>query len=680
MPGAVPDRASRRIMRDRLALGAILALAVFVRFYRLDLTWFFLDHVRDVSVAADISSGASFPLLGPRIGWTEASLGPLYFYVLAIPFSISRDPVAGLVFVAGFHVVAVLALYRFAREFFGPGVALYASAFFAVFPLTAFSSRLVWHVGLLPPIVILYMHALYSLIIRDRSGAVVALWAFLAVLTQLHFGSIALGGVALVAVVVFRPTVRIVHVLMGMSLFLLLYLPYVVHEIAHGFENVRGLLAFAVSEQGGNGVLGLARMCGNLLLLFLPTLAGFIVEDEWPRAFLGGFRLLYASEAFLFALGLVVCVCRVLGRWRSGTVEEVMQRRQAVLLLLWVGMPVLVLGAKRTAVWWYYLDSVHPAPFILAGMAITSLPPLSFRGGPGQKRLARALACLATAIVASQAYFQAHFQRRSAERGELVVRVPRLSINGASSPFETLITVPLGYRRAILEALSREFGVEAADASRRVHGAVLGLVEENRYIIDHVASRRGEREGDPTTPTAHYLVARASATTALGKRRARHVGPYAVHEYRPLVDYESWSCGVTPGGLADVARWTRLRVPASDLALAAGKGQRLFCRGTVHAPPGVGDVTLAVSLVGWTPFEVPRLHIDGRPLSPVAREQRQDPLMLKAASRWSMGIGWASETVFDLTGSVRPGDNVVVIEVLGAGRLISFDVYEGRSW
>ena len=206
-------------MRDKLALAVILALAAIVRFYRVDLTWFFLDQVRDVSVAANIAAGTSFPLLGPRIGWTEAYLGPLYFYLLAIPLSISGDPVAGIILVAAFHVAALLALYRFAREFFGPGVALYASAFFAVFPLTAFSSRLVWHAGLLPPLVVLYIHALYRLIIRGQSTAVVALLALLAVLTQLHLASIALGGVALVAVVMFRPQLRIVHVLMGMAVF-----------------------------------------------------------------------------------------------------------------------------------------------------------------------------------------------------------------------------------------------------------------------------------------------------------------------------------------------------------------------------------------------------------------------------------------------------------------------------
>ena len=245
---------------------------------------------------------------------------------------------------------------------------MYASAFFAVFPLTAFSSRLVWHAGLLPPLVVLYMHALYRLIIRGQSTAVVALFALLAVLTQFHLASIALGGVALVAVVLFRPTVRIVHVLVGMALFLVLYLPYVVYEIAHGFENVRGLLGFAASEQGGNRLWGFVTVSKNLLFLFLPALGGFIVEGEWSSTFLGGFRLLYASEAFLFALGLAVCVSRLLTRWRRGTVDEIAQRRQAVLLLLWVSVPILMLGTKTTAIWWYYLDSVYPGPFILAAL------------------------------------------------------------------------------------------------------------------------------------------------------------------------------------------------------------------------------------------------------------------------------------------------------------------------
>jgi hypothetical protein len=667
-------------MRDKLALAAIVAVAAIVRFYRLDVTWFFLDQVRDVSIAAGIATGTSFPLLGPRIGWTEAYLGPLYFYVLAIPLSITRDPVAGIAFVAAFHLAALLALYRFAREFFGSGVALYASALFAVFPLTAFSSRLVWHAGLLPPLVVLYMHALYRLIIRGESTAVIALFALLAVLSQLHLASIALGGVALGAVVLFRPRLRIVHVLAGLALFLILYLPYLVYEVTHSFENVRGLLGFAASEQGGNGIRGLLSVSRNLLFLFLPALGGFIVEADWSRAFLGVFRLLYASEAFLFAVGLAICVSRLLTGWRHGTLDEVVQRRQAALLLLWVSVPVVMLGTKKTAIWWYYLDSVYPGPFILAGIALASLPPLIVRGTRGRRALTLALTGLVIAIVVSQVYFQLHFQQLAAGRGELLVRVPRLSINTADSPFETLITLPLGHRRELVGTLVRDFGITGAAFFRNVHGAVLGLAEENRYLVDHSSRRRDERGERGATSDAHYLVARAGSDNApLEANLSRRIGPFIVYEYRPVVDYKGWSCGMTPRRPPDVTQWRRLTVPASDLALEVREGDRLFCRGTVHAPARAGAVKIAVSLVAWAPFEA-RLHIDGHLLSPVAREARQDPLMLKAASGWSMGIGWASETAFDLSGVVQPGDNVVTIELIGTGHLISFDVYDGRSW
>ena len=89
---------------------------------------------------------------------------------------------------------------------------------------------------------------------------------------------------------------------------------------------------------------------------------------------------------------------------------------------------------------------------------------------------------------------------------------------------------------------------------------------------------------------------------------------------------------------------------------------------------------VAVSVLGWAPFDAVALQVGSHRLAPVARERRQDPLMLKAPSGWSMGIGWASETVFDLTGSAPPGESVVTIELAGVGQIIGFDVYEGRSW
>jgi len=668
-------------MRENLIVAAILTAGAVIRFYRLDLTWFFLDQARDVAAAAGIAAGASFPLLGPRVGWTEAYLGPLYFYLMAIPFSIARDPVAGAAFVAAGHLVALLALYRFAREFFGPRVAASASALFAVFPLTIFSSRLVWHAGLLPPLTVLYMHALYRLVVRGHSASVVPLLGLLAALTQLHLTSIALAGVALTAVLLFRPRLRIGHVLGGAALFLFLYLPYVVYEVGHRFENVRALSRFGASAEGLAPLDGLPRVVGNLLLLFSPALSGFVLAADWSPAFLAGFWILYHVEAALFGIGLVLCISRLLMGGRGVGADQGAERRQMALLLLWVSVPVLILGGKKTALWWYYLDVVYPSPFVLAGLAIASAPSLVFRGALGRKHAARALAGLAAAIVVSQAYFQLNFQRKVVARGEMVVAVPRLSINAAASPFETLVTLPLGYRRDIVRALVREFGVEPEAFYRKVHGAVLGLAEENRYLVAYLSPPHGGPRGARPAFDPHYLVARAAGGDAEpGATRSRRIGPYVIIERRPIIDYESWRCAVTIGGVAGIAEWTRLRVPAADAALTAREGERLWCRGRLDLPPSGRGVRVAVSVLGWAPFDAVALQVGSRRLAPVARERRQDPLMLKAPSGWSMGIGWASETVFDLTGSAPPGESVVTIELAGVGQIIGFDVYEGRSW
>src|SRR6185369_12880481 len=203
-------------------------------------------------------------------------------------------------------------------------------------------------------------------------------------------------------------------------------------------------------------------------------------------------------------------------------------------------------------------------------------------------------------------------QRQVVERGELVVLAPRLAVNAAGSHLGTLITLPLGYRREIVRALAREFGVRDEAFFRNVHGAVLGLAEENRYLVHYLSTRYGRRAESVPTPGAHYLVARAEKdNSALGASRSERIGPYTIYEYRPLVDYTSWSCGVTSGRLADVAQWTGLSVPASDLVRSVQEGERLVCRGTVHVPAHVRDVKVAVSLVGWAPFEA-NLHIEAR--------------------------------------------------------------------
>src|SRR5438552_4577317 len=312
---------------DRVILAAILGAAAFVRLYRIDLTWYFLDQVRDVSTAAAIASGKSFPLLGPLIGWTSGRLGPLYFYLIAPPFLVSGAPLAGVVFVALAGVLAVFLLHRFAREFFGPSVALSAAALFAVFPLAVVSSRALWNPALVPLFTIVFMRALFRVVAGGQSWAIVGVFGSLAVLTQLHLTSVSLGLVAVLAVLLWRPRLRLAHLLAGSGLFLALYAPYLIHELGHRFENTRALMGVVSAGGDAAGERALVSVLRNLLVLDRRVLDGFVVRQPWPRGFLAAFSALYGVEALLFGIGLALCLAALVRRPRAGEPPEPAGRR-----------------------------------------------------------------------------------------------------------------------------------------------------------------------------------------------------------------------------------------------------------------------------------------------------------------------------------------------------------------
>src|SRR5262249_42133990 len=161
----------------------------------------------------------------PWIGWTNAYLGPLYYYLVAVPFLFTGHPLAAVIAVALANVLAVVLLYRFAARYFGVPVALIASALFAVFPLAVVSARVLWNPALVPLFTLAFMGALYGVVVDGHSRCVISAAAALAVLTQLHVATIALGGVALIAWGLFRPRVRLRDAGLGALAFAALYTP-----------------------------------------------------------------------------------------------------------------------------------------------------------------------------------------------------------------------------------------------------------------------------------------------------------------------------------------------------------------------------------------------------------------------------------------------------------------------
>ena len=77
--------------RRNILLLAVLLLGSFIfKLGLMELGVIVADPARDLAVALGIVDGVKYPLEGPLLG-EHLHSGPLYFYVLAIPFFVSKN-------------------------------------------------------------------------------------------------------------------------------------------------------------------------------------------------------------------------------------------------------------------------------------------------------------------------------------------------------------------------------------------------------------------------------------------------------------------------------------------------------------------------------------------------------------------------------------------------------------
>jgi 4-amino-4-deoxy-L-arabinose transferase-like glycosyltransferase len=658
-----------------LLLLGILVVAAFLRLYRIDLTWFFLDQLRDVSVASSIAAGHSFPLLGPWIGWTNAYLGPLYFYLIAVPFLFTAHPLGAVVAMALANVLAIAVLYRFAAQYFGVPAALIACGLFAVFPLAVVSARVLWNPALIPLFTLLFVSALYGVIVDGRSRPVIAASAALAVLTQLHVSTTALGAVALIAGAIFRPRVRLRDVGLGALAFLVLYSPYAVYEITHRFENVRAFASASRPTAGPGGEAALSGIIASLVTLFRPVLDGFLVAEPWTPWFTAVFSWLHAGEAALFALGLAVCVYRLARRTPRGVDEPA--RRAVALLLLWVAVPVLLLGTRRTAVWWYYLDLLYPSPFILSAIGLVSLGSLAPIHPRREWILTSASAALVAAIALAHGAFQVGLQRRVDAQGTVAFDAPKLSLSADGGSLGELTTLPFHHRFEILRALVEDLRLSGDDLTTRVHGVVLGLPVESDYLARYLTGRRGASRA-PAPSGTHALVVKIGTGMAPGMGRWRRVGPYAVVAYEPRIDYGSWSYAVAPLDAIDrtpEGGWVPVKLPTARIGAALRPGTALTLKGRLRSPHQRAPARIGVGVIADGPLDVVEARGNGVRLSAIAHTA------VRSLTRGQTGLPllyWAGETVFELD-QPSAADTALLVAVSGQARVLWIDVWDAAG-
>jgi len=170
---------------------------------------------------------------------------PFFIYILSFPVLFSASPIALTLWIALINAAGIIVLYSFLRRAFSASIALDVAALVSSMPWAIIYSRKIWNVDVLFPFLMGFYWMLFSLLERYRSWKVYLCFVLLAVTTQFHMSAWFIP----LPLILFFCSVRprfcwkiIRDVVIGMAMFLGIYLPYLRYQAHDRFSAFQRLL------------------------------------------------------------------------------------------------------------------------------------------------------------------------------------------------------------------------------------------------------------------------------------------------------------------------------------------------------------------------------------------------------------------------------------------------------
>jgi hypothetical protein len=368
----------------------VVLVAAYLRLASLNLAEFKSDEAGTSIVLKALVQQAKVPLVGPPLT-TGGNAGPIYYYILAIPFLVSTNPVVASAFVAGLNIVGVAFTFKFAREFFNERIALIATALDAVSPFAVLFSRKIWNPDLIFPFTVVLFYCLYTFVIKGKPKYLVPVLVLYAVILQVHPITLFLAPVILLFLAKFRSRIRPRYLFIGLALSAILFVPFVYGEVTSSFRDIGSFASTLKDFQLQNAS---ASVVGLLSADTGGTGFDYILGSSAPSFFSSILHVNYyfIVENVCLYLGLALVVVRA-------SREPFGENARYSILLAWIAVPTLMLLFFNPTFGLYTHDLVmlFPANFLMVAVlfdyAMTRKKGLSKRR-PDWPKIARISATL----------------------------------------------------------------------------------------------------------------------------------------------------------------------------------------------------------------------------------------------------------------------------------------------
>lgn len=345
---------------------AIFLIAAFVRLYKIDSYMTFLgDEGRDALIVKRILTTGDIPLIGPPTSVGNMYLGPLYYYMMAVPMTIFwLNPVAAAVQVALIGTATVGLIYFLSREWFGRLAAITASILYAFSPVNIIYSRSSWNPNPAPFFALLFILGFYKAFKTKNY-----LWFCLsgiaaAFAVQMHYLALIILPVGFILWLfqAFEQKRKrngkkfLLGTTLAVVLFLILMSPLFIFDLKHNFMNYRALTTF-FSNRETTVNLNILNTLERYPLIYIDSLVG--------RYVIGDNQTFKNIVSLLLFLPLFVSIYI----WKKS--KKVRWGVFALYIWLFIGVSGLVL--YKQTVYDHYIGFLNPVPFMLIGAITTVL-------------------------------------------------------------------------------------------------------------------------------------------------------------------------------------------------------------------------------------------------------------------------------------------------------------------
>lgn len=345
----------------QIVIFLLFFFALISRVYRIDVLSEFLgDQGRTGIEIYHAVTTNTIPLLGPSV-LSGQFLGPIFYYIVTPSYIVSGfNPLAPAILTALLGAFVPLIIYLIGKEMFNTFTGIALGILYAVSPTIVTQDRTLWEPTIVPFFVALFIFSLYKVQHKKQYFFFPVAGAAVGVLLQLHYPNLLLlpiSGVFWLYLFFVQEKKRVskqffLWTFYAIAAFFIVLLPFLLYEIPHNFENLRGVLSQFL----------LPNASTSPRPPFFPTVAEMtwrlfnnIVDPKLP--FTINVQILFTA-VLLPILFVPILLKKTF--WH-------------IFLLGWFFAGIGLISLYRQAIFDHYLNFLLPIPFLLFGFFLNTL-------------------------------------------------------------------------------------------------------------------------------------------------------------------------------------------------------------------------------------------------------------------------------------------------------------------